>query len=334
MIHVVRAAEVIDLPEEPAGGPIASDLWHALRSHATLLDLFDEERLPDELCRRIDEAQERIWLWSPWVGRRSEQLLPHLRAAEDRGVRVHLVVLPSKEVNRQLKPRHEELETQIARTVHLRKEHQKIVIIDRNLTFIGSMNVLAHVPGGRHEIMALFQSSALVGISTDEISGTVLTYGLRPPGSDRWSAMMRERADLGSITHLTVHELRQAGELTRPGEVMHACENPQVLQRFAAAGVARPLACTSGNPAAAGALLLKRTAVRYHGDFDWPGIAIARRIVNQGARPWRLGCADYHEALERLPSDRQLMLTGRAETTPWDRELYPAMITANVAVHE
>jgi uncharacterized protein (TIGR02679 family) len=173
-----------------------------------------------------------------------------------------------------------------------------------------------------------------VGISTDEISGTVITYGLRPPGTDRWSAMMRERADLGLITHLTVHELRRAGELTRPGEIMHACENPQVLQRLAAAGVDRPLACTSGNPAAAGSLLLGRAVVRYHGDFDWPGIAIARRIIDHGGQPWRLGCADYREAVERLPADRRLMLTGRAEATPWDRGLSPAMVAANVAVHE
>jgi uncharacterized protein (TIGR02679 family) len=173
-----------------------------------------------------------------------------------------------------------------------------------------------------------------VGVSTDEISGTVITCGLRPPGAGRWATMMRERADLGLITHLTVHELRQAGELTRPGEIVHACENPQVLQRLAAAGVDRPLTCTSGNPAAAGSLLLRQVAVRYHGDFDWPGIAIARRIVGQGAQPWRLGRADYHEAVERLPASRRLMLTGRAETTPWDSELSPAMIAANVAVHE
>ena len=173
-----------------------------------------------------------------------------------------------------------------------------------------------------------------VGVSTDEISGSVITYGLRPPGIDRWSAMMRERADLSLFTHLTVHELRRAGELTRPGEIMHACENPQVLQRLAASGVDRPLACTSGNPAVAGSLLLGRAVVRYHGDFDWPGIAIARRIIDQGAQPWRLGCADYCEALERLPAGRRLMLTGRAETTPWDSGLNPAMMAANVAVHE
>jgi uncharacterized protein (TIGR02679 family) len=173
-----------------------------------------------------------------------------------------------------------------------------------------------------------------VGVSTDEISGTVITYGLRPPGTDRWPAMMRERADLGLISHLTVHELRRAGELTRPGEIIHACENPQVLQRLAADGVDRPLACTSGNPAAAGALLLRRTVVRYHGDFDWPGIAIARRIIGQGAQPWRLGRTDYYEAVERLPDDRRLTLTGRAETTPWDSGLNPAMTAINVAVHE
>jgi uncharacterized protein (TIGR02679 family) len=157
-----------------------------------------------------------------------------------------------------------------------------------------------------------------VEVSTDEISGTVLTYGLRPPGTGRWSAMMRDRAD----------------EMTRPGEIVHACENPQVLQRLAAAGVDRPLACTSGNPSAAGSLLLGRTVVRYHGDFDWPGIAIARRMIGQGAQPWRLGCTDYREAVERLPVGRRLTLTGRAETTPWDSGLSPAMTADNVAVHE
>ena len=161
-IQVVSAAEVLGTPESPGDDPVVSEIWHALRDQATLIDLFDEDHLPDELCRRIDAAQERIWLWSPWVGRRSEQLLPHLSAAEARGVRVHPVVLPRDQVTMHLKSRHEELAAQIAGTVYLGKEHQKIVIIDRNLTFIGSMNVLAHVPGGRLEVMALFESPMLV----------------------------------------------------------------------------------------------------------------------------------------------------------------------------
>jgi hypothetical protein len=160
-IHVVRAAEILDLPREPADDTIAGGVWQALRSHANLIDLYDEDHLPEELSRRIDQAQERIWLWSPWVGQRSEQLLPHLRDAVDRGVRVNVVVLPPDAVNQRLRHRHEEIANQIPNIVFLRKEHQKLVIIDRRLAFIGSMNVLAHPQGGRHEVMALLEGTWL-----------------------------------------------------------------------------------------------------------------------------------------------------------------------------
>lgn len=172
------------------------------------------------------------------------------------------------------------------------------------------------------------------GVSTDEVSGTVVTWALRPPGWDRWSAMMRERADLGLVTHLTVHELQRAADLTRPGEIIHACENPQVLQRLATAGVEHPVACMSGNPAAAGMTLLARTVVLYHGDFDWPGIAIARRVFDRGARPWRFGRIDYVDAVDRLPTDNRLALSGRIQATPWDEGLSATMTAADVAVHE
>ena len=160
-VHVVRAAELLDLTEEPGTDSIAGEVWHALRDHVTLIDLYDEDHLPEELCVRIDQARERIWLWSPWVGQRSTQLLPHLQDAADRGVRVNVVVLWPRDVNAQLRSRHVELPTQIPNVVFLHKEHQKVVVIDRRLTFIGSMNVLAHRPGGRHEIMALFESPML-----------------------------------------------------------------------------------------------------------------------------------------------------------------------------
>jgi uncharacterized protein (TIGR02679 family) len=84
----------------------------------------------------------------------------------------------------------------------------------------------------------------------------------------------------------------------------------------------------------AGMALLARATVRYHGDFDWPGIAIARRIFDRGAHPWRFGRNDYLEAVERLPAENQLGLSGRVEATPWDEQLGAAMRTADVAVHE
>jgi hypothetical protein len=75
-------------------------------------------------------------------------------------------VLPRDEVTRHLKPRHEELAAEILATVYLRKEHQKIVLIDDNLAFLGSMNVLAHRPGSRLEVMALFQTAAPTGTAS------------------------------------------------------------------------------------------------------------------------------------------------------------------------
>jgi uncharacterized protein (TIGR02679 family) len=154
-------------------------------------------------------------------------------------------------------------------------------------------------------------------------------------GDDRWSAMMRERADLDLVTHLTTRELRVHDVALAPaGTVGFACENPQVLQAAAAAGAQVPVICTSGNPAAAGLMLLSRLPVRYHGDFDWPGVAIARRLFAAGAVPWRMASSDYLAAVAGIDPSVRLPLTGAAEPTPWDEDLVVAMRRTNVAVHE
>ncbi len=180
-----------------------------------------------------------------------------------------------------------------------------------------------------------------LGVATDSISGTVLTWRLRPPGPDRWSAMLRERADLGLVTHLTLHELERAGEVAfaEPSQSVSVCENPQVLQAAAHAGANSPLVCLSGNPAAAGTKLLRAliaagNPVRYHGDFDWPGVAIAGRIIAGGAVHWRMSAADYRGAVAGLDSDHAVALTGKAVATPWDPALASAMATHGLAVHE
>jgi uncharacterized protein (TIGR02679 family) len=113
--------------------------------------------------------------------------------------------------------------------------------------------------------------------------------------------------------------------------IVHACENPQVLQACADAGGTSPIACLAGNPSAAGLLLVTRAEVRYHGDFDWPGVAIARRVYAAGASPWRMSAADYRSA---AAANRGLALTGRPELTPWDPALADAMTELGMAVHE
>jgi uncharacterized protein (TIGR02679 family) len=180
-----------------------------------------------------------------------------------------------------------------------------------------------------------------IGVAIDVISGTVLTWQLRPPGTDRWSTMMRERADLGLVTHLTLHELERAGPIafTEFGQTMSVCENPQVLQAATRANATRPLLCLSGNPAAVGTNLLNTlvaggTQVRYHGDFDWPGIAIANRIIATGAAPWRMSATDYRTAAANLDHDHAVALIGKPVATPWDPALASAMSARGLAVHE
>jgi uncharacterized protein (TIGR02679 family) len=185
-------------------------------------------------------------------------------------------------------------------------------------------------PSSPRERIALWQS---VGITVDTVSGTVLTWGLRPPGGDCWSEMMRMRADLGLVTHLTLAELTTfTAPLTDPGATIAACENPQVLQRAAESGVQHPLLCFSGNPSSAGLAVAERARIRYHGDFDWPGIAIAARFHTGGAEPWRMTTEDY---LRATASDtNRLPLTGTPIPTPWEPELSPTMTRVGMVVHE
>lgn len=195
----------------------------------------------------------------------------------------------------------------------------------------------------------------LLGVVPDRVSGTVLTWGLRPPGDGQWAQSMRARADLGVVTHLTLQELDLVGvlpadanagageepvRLVGDGVRVWACENPQVVQAAARAGVRGPLVCTSGNPSGAGwrllsALVGSGVEVGYHGDFDWPGIAIADRMYRLGVRPWRMGAVDYEAALTATAaSGERLMLSGTPRSTPWDEALAAAMRHHQTGVHE
>jgi uncharacterized protein (TIGR02679 family) len=180
-----------------------------------------------------------------------------------------------------------------------------------------------------------------LGVATDLLSGTVLAWQIRPPGNDRWSRMLRERADLGLVTHLTLHELAVAdpASWSDPGRVVSVCENPQVMQAAVRAGTTTPLLCLSGNPASVGTQLLRRLVaagipVRYHGDFDWPGVGIAGRVIQQGIMPWRMSVEDYVTAVSDLDANHAIPLTGRPAPTQWDPLLAAAMSKHGLAVHE
>jgi uncharacterized protein (TIGR02679 family) len=72
---------------------------------------------------------------------------------------------------------------------------------------------------------------------------------------------------------------------------------------------------------------------RYHGDFDWPGITIANRVIARvGATTWRMSVTDYESAVAAargaLPE-----LAGSPVSALWDPDLEQAMRRAGWAVH-
>lgn len=181
-----------------------------------------------------------------------------------------------------------------------------------------------------------------VGVSTDAVSTTVLTYGLMPLGDDWWARHLRERAAAYAETHLTLRDLRRMSWHLPPNTDVFVCENPRVVEAAADEQCAGTLVCTSGNPATVVLYLLDALAaagarIAYRGDFDWPGVAIANRVIGRyDARPWRMSAADYEEHVEAAQTrDTPLRpLTGTAIEARWDPELTPAMRALGVAVQE
>ncbi|MET8902248.1 TIGR02679 family protein [Streptomyces sp. NPDC004538] len=182
----------------------------------------------------------------------------------------------------------------------------------------------------------------LVSITPDEVSSTVLAYGLRPGGEGWRERALRERADHHAEVHVTPRDLHDLHLQIPSGTVIHICENPRVVEAAADAACVQPLVCTSGSAATVVFTLLDALAATgcrfaYHGDFDWPGITLANRVIRRyEARPWRMGTADYEDLAARSQADGipQLALDGQPVDADWDRDLAPAMTALGVALHE
>ncbi len=115
-----------------------------------------------------------------------------------------------------------------------------------------------------------------------------------------------------------------------------------MVEAAADAACVRPLVCTSGSAATVVMTLLDALAATgctfaYHGDFDWPGIALANRVIRRyEALPWRMGSEDYERLAARSQAEGipQLPLDGEPVRATWDPNLAPAMTALGVALHE
>ncbi len=174
------------------------------------------------------------------------------------------------------------------------------------------------------------------GVIVDDLASRVLVLNLAAGGDGLGEWLTSAKAP-GTPFYVTLHQLVSMPPVLRRCHV-HACENPAVLRRAAAdlGADARPLVCTEGQPSTAfhrlaAAVTKAGGELSYHGDFDWPGVAIAAGIITRhGAQPWRFGGTDYEAAV----ADGAVRLAGTPQPTPWDPSLASLMQAHGRAVYE
>ncbi|AXG13062.1 DUF2399 domain-containing protein [Intrasporangium calvum] len=196
-----------------------------------------------------------------------------------------------------------------------------------------------------------------LGVVVDRVSATCLVWNITPapmpaastprlagPGLSGTAA---HRTDGGppapgaadarvAPRHLTWWDL-DSGVAFLKGQRILVCENPRILEAIAERGPTAErigLVCTMGRANLVVREVLRRlvtsgAVLRYHGDFDWAGVALANSCLAEfGADPWLMGPDDYHGGHGSEP------LSGRPIEADWDQELAAAMRARGVAVHE
>lgn len=303
------------------GGPLGVRVSAARRQSEARAALFDGADGHEAFARHPDLSG-----WLSWL--RARGMLARLPADEGRRVLFTaldvLAVLPAERVSLPV------LAGRATGATHALDRGEPVaVVVDRALAMLSGRE-----PGTpRRDLWAGF------GVSLDAVSPTALALGLRGlPG--HLGRVLDAAADAGEPVHVTLRMLRGIDALGVPG-VVSLCENRSVIEAAADELGARsgPLVCLSGEPSAAGRELVRLlaaggTRLRYHGDFDAEGIAIADSVIAPGgpAEPWRMAAADYATASTSTPV--QEPLGRRPPRAAWDPALTAAMTDAGARIYE
>ncbi|HEX6522407.1 MAG TPA: TIGR02679 family protein [Streptosporangiaceae bacterium] len=182
-------------------------------------------------------------------------------------------------------------------------------------------------------------------VVVDDLASRVLVLNL-PASGDGLGEWLTGAARRGVPFYATLQQL--VAMPVRIGEmVVHVCENPAVLRRATSdlGASSGPLLCTEGRPSTAfhqlaSAVVAGGGVLLYHGDFDWPGVAIAASVMDRhGAGSWRFGAADYaaglrDDSMGPAGAPASVILSGSPQPTPWDPSLGQVMASAGRVVYE
>jgi len=178
-----------------------------------------------------------------------------------------------------------------------------------------------------------------LGVETDALSASALVLNLRAHGDSPAARLLNAAADAGEPLRMTARLMQRDPDWQVAADgCVSVCENPSVVAAAATrlGARCRPLICVDGQPASPVLMLLgrlQRGAIpcRYHGDFDWPGIAIARDLMRRfDMSAWRYGSGDLLQA-RHLPGPP---LEGVPLDTPWDPSLSSVLHERGKSLHE
>ena len=188
-------------------------------------------------------------------------------------------------------------------------------------------------PAGRQAERALWTAA---GVVTDDLASQVLVLNVRAVGGGLGD-WLTGAAEAGEPFRVTLRQLTVMPIMPLAID-LRVCENPAVLGAAAAqlGADSAPLVCTEGEPSVACYRLLQAavatgTRIRWHSDFDWPGLRMTAAAIRRlGAAPWLMGADDYRAALAASSEP----LKGPAAESPWDRRLAELMQASGRAVTE
>ena len=178
----------------------------------------------------------------------------------------------------------------------------------------------------------------LSGVIVDDLASRVLVLNVTAEGSGL-AEWLTDAARYGTPFQVTLHQLA-THPIRLPLPRIFVCENPAVLRRACEelGPASPPVICTEGRPSTAFHRLARMTTeaggeLWYHGDFDWPGVAIAADIINRHcAQAWLMNVTDYLAGANK--AGPYVPLTGNPVPTPWDPELRETMRETGRAVYE
>ena len=179
------------------------------------------------------------------------------------------------------------------------------------------------------------------GILSDRVSAPALVWSLPVAGASPLDTHIRFAFQAGLPLHISLYALRKHAISVDAGTPVLVVENPRLVEAAAERDLPACVISTNGNPSTAVTTLMSQlqeaeASLRYHGDFDSPGIAICRRMHEFGCTPWMMDTRDYTDAIKQAEESDVLLMSDPKECgpTPWDPKLHAAFDHHRLIIHE